>query len=126
MKLTLENPPRAFTVKGATIEVVLYDCGDIALNPDEQVTFRTDTGGEYDVTRKSWGFYATPSTNQRLKNFGLRTALVRASTGRWYVMLVQPGGEADFARYIESDKQTVVCWLDDEDHLSRLKAAFES
>lgn len=125
MKIDLEDPPRAFRVKGAAIEVVLHDCADIALDADEQVTFTTEKGGEYDVTRKSWGFYATPSTNGRLKDFGFRTALVRASSGRWYVMLVQPGGDAEFTRYIESDKQAVVCWLDDEEHLTRLKAAFD-
>ena len=58
------------------------DCGRIALAPDEQVTFTTEAGGEYDVTRKSWGFYATPSINGRLKTFGLRAALVRNVAGR--------------------------------------------
>lgn len=124
MKIDVKNPPRAFAVKGAGLEAVLHDCAHIVLNADEQVTFTTESGGEYDVTRKSWGFYATPSTNGRLKNFGLRAALVRASSGRFFVMLVESDREDDFRTYLKADKQFLVCWLDDEKHLARLTDAF--
>jgi hypothetical protein len=44
----------------------------------------TDDGKEYDVAKKDWGFYATPSMNGRLKKFGFKTAIVKKFT--WYVL----------------------------------------
>ena len=76
MKFTPIDPPRRFQVSGRGVTLMLSDCGRVALEPGEQVTFTTAAGGEYDVARKDWGFYATPSTNSRLKSFGLRAALV--------------------------------------------------
>ena len=78
MKFNEENPPREFKV-GLDNQIVIKDCGTIHMKPDEQITFVTDDGKEYDVARKDWGFYATPSMNGRLKNFGFKTALVKNS-----------------------------------------------
>lgn len=124
MKIDVKDPPRSFVVKGAGLEDVLYDCAHIELKPNEQVTFKTPEGTEYDVTRKSWGYYATPSTNGRLKSFGLRAALIKASTGRYFVMLVESGKVAEFQRYLDDDKQLLLCWLDDDTHLARLSESF--
>ncbi|RDV03166.1 hypothetical protein [Undibacter mobilis] len=125
MKIDAKTPPRCFTVKGAGLEDVLCDCAHIRLEPNEQVTFITPNGAEYDVARKSWGYYATPSTNGRLKSFNFRTALVRASTGRFFVMLVETDKIESFLAYLTADKQALVCWLDDEKDLARLSAAFQ-
>lgn len=120
MKVDKRDPPRTFTV-GLARKFDIRDCGRIALEPDEQVTFTTPQGGEYDVARKSWGFYATPSTNARLPRFGLRAALARNSEGRFYVFLVERGQEADFQSYLRDEKNEVVLWLDDEDSLRALQ-----
>jgi len=124
MKIDAKTPPRSFPVKGAGLEDVLHDCAHIQLEANEQVTFVTPSGAEYDVVRKSWGYYATPSTNGRLKSFNFRTALVRASTGRFFVMLAESEKIDDFLAYLAADKQALVCWLDDEKDLTRLTAAF--
>lgn len=115
MEFRAKNPPRKFLVK-KNIEVEIADCGEIVLAPDEQVTFVTPGGGEYDVARKSWGFYATPSINSRLVRFGFRTALVRNDHGQYFVMLVEKGMMPDFEEYIKRDKQEVVEWLSDRGH----------
>lgn len=120
MKFIPIDPPRKFEVSGAGVRLHLSDCGRVALAADEQVTFTTDAGGEFDVTRKDWGFYATPSTNGRLKAFGLRAALVRNSAGRLFVVLVEQGKENRFLAYIEADKQTLLTWLDDDASVERL------
>ena len=115
MKLTPTDPPRRFRV-GRLAPVELSDCGRIELAPDEQVTFTTEAGGEYDVARKSWGFYATPSLNGRLRSFGWRAALVKSQNARFYVLLVEAGKDAEFQRYLDLEGHVVVCWLDrDED-----------
>ncbi|MCH8331533.1 MAG: hypothetical protein IH946_09175 [Bacteroidetes bacterium] len=112
MKFNQKDPPRKFTVN-KNVVVDIYDHGTIDLEANEQVTFITKNGAEYDVARKSWGFYATPSVNGRLKDFGFKTALVRNDQNRYYVMLVEDGKLDDFVRYITDDKQEVVEWLDE-------------
>ncbi len=116
------DPPRKFEVSGAGVRLHLSDCGRVALSADEQVTFTTEAGGEFDVTRKSWGFYATPSTNGRLKSFGLRAALVRNVAGRLFVVLVEESKEKDFLAYVQADKQTLLTWLDDDASVERMAA----
>ena len=123
MKITEIRPPREFKV-GRDARITLKDCARVALEPDEQVTFVTPQGKEYDVARKSWGFYATPSTNGRLRDFGFRSALVRSVAGRYNVMLVERTLQAEFDRYLEDESLAVVCWLDDDAVLARLSEAF--
>ena len=122
MKFIPIDPPRKFEVSGAGVRLHLSDCGRVALSADEQLTFTTEAGGEFDVTRKSWGFYATPSTNGRLKTFGLRAALVRNVAGRLFVVLVEQSKEAEFLAYVKADKQTLLTWLDDDASVEGLAA----
>ncbi len=116
------DPPRRFTVGfGPTAEMT--DCGRVDLAPDEQVTFCTPAGGEYDVARKTWGFYATPSLNRRLPSFGLRGVLVKNRRAHFFVLLVEQGREAEFHDYCQTQRIRVVCWLDGSESLSRLEEA---
>lgn len=125
MKFEPKDPPRRFTV-GNAITFDMKDCGSMALKPDEQVTFFTEAGGEYDVSRKDWGFYATPSLNGRLPQFGLRGVLIRNTlTGRYFVLLVEQGQEAAFEAYMEQESLAVVAWLDTTEALDRLRSAVE-
>lgn len=120
MKLDIHEPPRVFMV-GIGQSIQLKDCAHIDLAPDEQVTFRTDAGAEYDVTRKDWGFYATPSLNGRLQRFGLRGVLVRNRRDQYFVLLVEAGKEPLFQRYLDAEQLIIVTWLDDGDALRRLE-----
>jgi len=124
MKIDRFDAPRTFTV-GAAGDVTISHCADVALEPDEQVTFVTPSGTEFDVARKAWGYYATPSMNGRLHDHGLRAALVRNAERRVYLMLVEDGQEDGFREYLEAEAQTLVCWLDTdeavEDALRRLE-----
>lgn len=122
MKITENVPPRPFTV-GKRGQVVLKDCARVYLNADEQVTFCTESGGEYDVTRKSWGFYATPSLNGRLTQFGLRSALVRGTDGKRFVMLAERPSQPEFEAYLRQHELTLVAWLDDEGTLETIERA---
>ena len=125
MKFDPRDPPRLFTVSGAGVNLTLSDCGSLELNSDEQVTFKTEAGGEYDVTRKNWGFYATPSINGRLKSFGLRGALVVSKVGKIYLMLVESEKEKEFLAYIDSDFQKFLCWLDVDDTVEKIIKLFK-
>lgn len=110
MKVEQRDSPRLFDVSPT---VRLADCGRITLDENEQVTFATEAGREYDVVRKRWGFYATPSLNGRLKDLGWRPALVRSPDGRLYIMLVDPVFQDAFESYIEGERHRVIVWFDD-------------
>lgn len=110
MKVARNDPPRRYTAGRTDVEIA--DCGRVALDPDEQLTFTTPAGGELDVTRKAWGFYATPSLNARLPRFGLRGALVANAQGNRFVVLVESGREDGWESYREAERLEVVEWLD--------------
>jgi hypothetical protein len=110
------DPPRRFTV-GRRQDIELSDCARIALVPDEQVTFTTPAGGELDVARKAWGFYATPSLNARLPTHGLRPALCANAGGQTYLLLVEAGSEVAFKTYLEAEEMRILAWLDGSEPL---------
>jgi len=122
MKFFPKQPPREFEV-GFDKKGIIRDCGVLELAADEQVTLTTENGGEYDVTRKSWGFYATPSMNGRLSSFGLRAVLVKNRLNRHFVLLVENGHQHAFQKYCEQEPLTVVAWLDDPNDLERIGRA---
>ena len=120
VKLRISDPPRTFAT-GRGEPITIKDCAHIELLPDEQVTFTTPEGGEYDVTRKAWGFYATPSLNGRLLDFGLRAVVTRGPAGKYYVFLVERGHEAEFQRYADAEQNVIVRWLDNEADLKAIE-----
>lgn len=112
MKVMRNSPPRTFAV-GQTGNITLSDMGFVVLDRDEQLTFVTEAGTEFDVVRKNFGYYATPSLNRRLPSKGLRPALTRNEAGRFYILLVEIGKESQFESYLKAEEQTLVAWLDD-------------
>ena len=112
MKILENKPARKFRV-GLDRSVELSDCGKIYLKPDEQVSFMTSDGKEHDFCAKSWGFYATPSVNRRLKKEGFKTALVKNSLGHVFIMVVDKNKLKGFKAYLQSDKNQIVQWLDE-------------
>jgi hypothetical protein len=120
VKFEPRDPPRRFTV-GNAVKFDMKDCGTLRLAADEQVTFVTESGAEYDVARKDWGFYATPSLNGRLEQFGLRGVLIKnRGTGRYFVLLVERGQEAGFDAYCDQENLAVIAWLDSSEALDAL------
>jgi len=128
MKFTPQDPPRTFSVGTPASPggiVRMKDCGRVDLRPDEQVTLTTPSGTEYDVARKSWGFYATPSLNSRLPRFGLRAVLVKCPeagnpVAKYFIYLVERGREAEFEQYNSIRGYGVVAWLDRSEALEEL------
>lgn len=121
MRFDPRIPPRPFVV-GRDNGCTMTDCGSLYLESDEQVTFVTPGGAEYDLARKEWGFYATPSLNGRLLSFGLRAVLtVNRTTGRYFVLLVERGHETAFFRYLDREECEVVAWMDSSEALERIR-----
>jgi len=97
---------------GKQKQIEIADKGSVTLSPDEQVTFLTESGGEVDVTRKSWGFYAASSLTERLPSFGLNAALVEdTGSRRFFLMLVEKDKEGEFRDYLKGEGLVVVRWL---------------
>ena len=113
MKLRINEPPRTFNI-GRGEPIVISDVAHIELDANEQVTFEGPGGLEYDVARKAWGFYATPSLNGRLLDHKLRAVLARSPAHKYFVFLVEHGREPEFQRYLDSEGNAIVRWLDNE------------
>ncbi len=117
MNLKPNNPPRTYKAG----EVTISDCGSIELQPDEQITLRGANDSEYDIVRKPWGYYATPSLNGRLLNFGLHAALIANENGKYFITLCEDGKEEEFLSYLESENSRLVRWLDSNANLQQLE-----
>jgi hypothetical protein len=122
MIINKKSPPRIFEVGFGKV-IHMQDCGTVHLQPNEQVTFVTEQGAEYDLARKDWGFYATPSLNSRLLNFGLRGVLVKNRLGRYFLVLVQHGKEVLFDEYVKVEGLELICWMDTTEALEHLERA---
>ncbi|MFH1318657.1 MAG: hypothetical protein ABIH71_06550 [Candidatus Omnitrophota bacterium] len=120
MKLKPNDPPREFEA-GFDIKRMIKDCGKLELNADEQITFTTESGVEYDLTRKNFGFYATPSINGRLVKFNLRAVLVKNRIDRIFMLLVEKGKEDLFDKYMNEEKMDIIGWFDDPQFLLKIK-----
>jgi hypothetical protein len=121
MRVERRVPPREFQVGSIT----LRHCADVELEPDEQITLVSGSGTEYDIVRKPWGYYATPSTNRRLAEHGLRAALAANLDGRVALLLVERGHENEFEAYLSAERMRVVAWLDDDEAAAAAVAALE-
>jgi hypothetical protein len=110
MKIQVKEPPRTFSV-GTNKSLTIKDMGRVHLEADEQLTFITESGANYDFVRKKWGFYATPSINGRLVDEGFKTALVQNRAGRIYIMVVEDGMATEFDEYCKLEGQMVLQWL---------------
>jgi hypothetical protein len=112
MEIHVKETPRKFMV-GLKKLIAISDCGYAKLKPDEQITLKTNSNKGYDITAKEWGFYATPSLNARLIDYGFKSAMVRNRFGKYYIMLVEINKLDCFFRYISDEKLEILEWLDE-------------
>lgn len=109
MKLAHIDPPRQFDSDGSG-RFMISDCARIELQAEEQITFVAPSSSEFDVARKPWGYYATPSLNGRLPSKGLRPVLESNSHKRYYIHLFEDAQE-EFEEYLAFDEMHIVLWL---------------
>ena len=93
-------------------KIVLKDCGKIFLNNNEQVTFSNNSKkkSNYDVTKKDWGYYATPSINNRLKKNNFVSYIVRNNSNFFYIMLVYKDKKKLFLKYLKKEELRIIPW----------------
>jgi|TARA_B110001452_G_scaffold263148_1_gene264183 hypothetical protein len=110
VKIKIKKKPRIFNVNVGNTKIQLKDTAKIMLNKNEQVTFKY-LNSEYDVAKKDWGYYATPSINGRLKKFGFRTYLIKNKRDKLYIFLVHKNKMRAFKKYCKDDNQKIVMEL---------------
>ena len=109
MRIIKKKPPRKFR---PSKNIIIKDCAKIYLNSNEQVTFLTKKKQEYDVCKKEWGFYATPSVNGRLKSYNFKTSIIQnIKTKKIYIFILEKGKEKKFYRYLKEENCKVIKWL---------------
>tara|TARA_Y100000992_G_C21048314_1_gene388302 strand:+ start:263 stop:601 length:339 start_codon:yes stop_codon:yes gene_type:complete len=107
--MRIKKKNRSFALQS---KIKLTHKADIMLKNNELITFKSN-GSEYDVVKKDWGYYATPSLNKRLLSFNLRAVLVVSQkTGNLFVLLVHTKFKKKFSIYIKKEKLKILTWLD--------------
>ena len=110
--MKIKKKDRKFFV-GTKKNIQIKDCAEIYLRSNEQVTFIGKNKLEYDVTKKNWGFYSTPSINGRLKKFGLKCGLIKSKNNqRLFVTLVEKNKVLEFKKYLKNENLELLIWLD--------------
>lgn len=122
MKLKKKN--RKF--KTGITDIVINHVADLKLNNDELVTIKVNNKTEYDITRKNWGFYSTPSINKRLIKFGFNSAITHnPKFGTYFMMIVEKNKKKEFIKYLKSQNMILITWLTKR-KLQKLKKIFSS
>ena len=86
---------RKFEV-GLNSKININHIANLKLKNNEQITIVYNKNSNYDVVKKSWGFYATPSINFRLINNSFKTALVKNKFEKYFIMIVHNAKLIDF------------------------------
>ena len=68
MKVHKKKPRIFLLVKNR----IYLRCRKINLENNENLTITSNNKKNYEICRKDWGYYATPSINERLKKNGLK------------------------------------------------------
>ena len=125
MKINLKKRKREFPTGLKKLEII-KDCGSVYLNKNEMITFKSKNKNlEYDVVKKKWGYYATPSLNVRLINKGYKSILVKNRiTKRYFVFLQEIGMEKELKKYMEQESLEIICRLDEIKNLKKIEFFF--
>ena len=93
-------------------KIILKDCGKIFLNNDELVSFcsKNNNNSNYEITKKNWGFYATPSINKRLKNNNFETFIVVNKFKDFFIMIVYKNKKKLFLDNLKKNQLKKVPW----------------
>lgn len=86
----------------------------IFLKKNQQITFVEKKKKEYDIVKKEWGYYATPSINRRLKKFGYECLIIKNRQNKFFLCIVNKDLKKKFKLYLKQDDQKIVCWLNNK------------
>jgi hypothetical protein len=108
--MKIEKKNRIFKV-GKKRNISLKHVANIILSNNEQITFLINKNKEYDIVKKNWGFYATPSINGRLIYNNYKTVLVKNRDLKLYILIVQKNKMKIFNKYLRENDLKIILWL---------------
>lgn len=107
--MKIEKKNRIFKV--GINNIIIKEVAKISLKQNEMVTFFNGKI-EYDIIKKNWGYYATPSINSRLLKFDLKTCVIKSKiTNNSFIILVLKNKKKEFNKYLKNEKCKIVKWL---------------
>ena len=109
MKVYKRIKPRKFLVSKKN-NIILKDGGKIFLNENENLTITCKEQKDFEICRKEWGYYATPSLNFRLKKKGLKAVLVKQKL-KYFILLVDVRKRKKFKDYIKIENYKIIKWF---------------
>ena len=102
--MILKKINRSWTV-GSDRDIIITEKLKIQLNDDEQVSFIGNKNNtNYEICKKNWGYYISPSLNKRLKNYGFRVYITKNKKGQNYLMAVKFKMVKEFKLYCKKEK----------------------
>ena len=57
--------------------IIITEKAQIHLKHNEQITLIDKNSNQYDIVKKSWGYYSTPSINKRFKRNNYEVCIVK-------------------------------------------------
>ena len=99
MKIIRVN--RSFKIKNSKINKSY----DIIMKNNELVSFFFGKKQEYDFVKKNWGFYISPSINDRLKKNEFKIALVENEKKKIFLCAYSKKKIKQFKSYLKKDNQ---------------------
>ena len=114
--MLIKKRNRKFIV-GKKKNILLIDKGSIYLKKNENISIHFNKQINYDIVRKNWGFYPLPSLNKRLKNFNLKSVLVKNQKLKtFFIMLVINDKKkiSEFRKYCKNENLKILLWINNK------------
>tara|TARA_B100000886_G_scaffold275859_1_gene199798 strand:+ start:2410 stop:2727 length:318 start_codon:yes stop_codon:yes gene_type:complete len=89
----------------------------VRLNKDEQLTFLFKKSN-YDIAKKNWGYYISPSLQTRCLKAGLKGVIISNQTSLKFAF-VHKSKIKIFLSYVKSNNFKVVSWIYTPKHFSK-------
>lgn len=102
--MILKKTKRSWTV-GNKKDIIITEKLKIKLNDNEQVSFvGNKRKTNYEICKKNWGYYISPSIDKRLKNYGHVVYITKNKKGQVYLMAVNLKKINKFILYCKKEK----------------------
>ena len=92
--------------------VSITEKAKIYMKHNEQITLIDINKNQYDIVKKSWGYYSTPSINKRLKNNNHEACIVKNIEKKTiFLFSVNIKKKIEFNQYLKKNNIKVIKWL---------------
>ena len=92
--------------------VIITEKAKIYMKHNEQITLIDINKNQYDIVKKSWGYYSTPSINKRLKNNNHKACIVKNIEKKTiFLFSVNIKKKNEFNKYLKKNKIKVIKWF---------------